>query len=170
MANRSQWHLPAGPMNWFVFGCSVAFILVGAFLAFVAPIGSEDWWFGFGGFMAGALCALTTFWDPPEVRDRVTFDSEQIMRRLPNGKVEAVRWSDLRQVGIMTTSDGPAAEDVFFMLFGKGDSGCAVPQSAVGADELLARLQRLPGFDNEAVVRAMGSTSEDFFLCWKRPE
>ena len=35
-------------------------------------------------------------------------------------------------------------------------------------NELLSRLQQLPGFDNEAVIKAMGSTNNAKFLCWKR--
>ena len=37
-----------------------------------------------------------------------------------------------------------------------------------GMKELLTRLQQLPGFDNGAVIKAMGSTKNDKFLCWKR--
>jgi len=47
-------------------------------------------------------------------------------------------------------------------------SGCLVPQSSEGFGNLLERLQKLPDFDNEAVVKAMGSTSIAKSLCWKR--
>ena len=42
-----------------------------------------------------------------------------------------------------------------------------MPQSADGADALLARLQQLPGFNNEAVIEAM-SSADRTFVCWKR--
>jgi hypothetical protein len=102
------------------------------------------------------------------MNDRVTFDNEKVVRTQANGRVETVRWDDLQQVTIMTTSDGPIADDVFFMLHGKDQSGCAVPQSADGADALLQRLQQLPGFNNEAVIEAMSSTANATFVCWKR--
>jgi len=35
-------------------------------------------------------------------------------------------------------------------------------------NELLVRLQQLPGFNNEAVIKAMGSTTHNKFVCWKR--
>jgi hypothetical protein len=48
------------------------------------------------------------------------------------------------------------------------DGGCAVPQGATGDRLLLERLQALPGFDNNAVIEAMSSTSRRRFLCWQR--
>lgn len=86
---------------------------------------------------------------------------------LPDGKTEALRWEDLQEVGIWTTDEGPAQEDVYWMLIGT-DGGCAVSGSAEGIKELLKRLQQLPGFDNEAVIKAMGCTSNNKFVCWKR--
>jgi hypothetical protein len=168
MADEASWHLPSGPVNWFVFACSLLFCLIGAFAVFAEPVASQGWWFGLGGIALGGASAVSTLWDPPQRRDRVTFDDEQVVRTLANGQVESVRWSDLQQVSIMTTSDGPRADDIFFLLHGEGNLGCAIPQSADGVDALLARLQELPGFDNEAVVRAMGSSSEAVFVCWKR--
>jgi len=50
-----------------------------------------------------------------------------------------------------------------------GQGGCAVPASAEGFDALLARVQQLPGFDDEAVVAAMGSSTNARFDVWQRP-
>ncbi len=58
------------------------------------------------------------------------------------------------------------AEEVYFLLIGP-NSSVVVPHRAVGADELLKHLQKLPGFDNEAVITAM--TTEGKFECWKKP-
>jgi hypothetical protein len=99
--------------------------------------------------------------------DRVSFDDSAITRTLPDGKTESVRWDDLQEVGIVTTDEGPMVEDVYWMLLGS-NGGCAVPGGALGAKELLNRLQQLPGFNNEAVIEAMGSTSNGSFVCWKR--
>jgi hypothetical protein len=54
------------------------------------------------------------------------------------------------------------------LIASDGKSGCAVPQSSDGSKQLLERLQQLPGFDNEAAIKAMGSTSNGKFMCWKR--
>jgi hypothetical protein len=44
-----------------------------------------------------------------------------------------------------------------------------IPQGATGDAELLARLQRLDGFDNLAVIEAMASTDNWRFVCWTAP-
>ena len=101
--------------------------------------------------------------------DRVSFTDEVVCRIRPDGVEERIRWDELHEVGILTTDEGPIQEDVFFLLIASdGKSGCVVPQGAEGCGHLLKRLQKLPGFDNEAVIRAMGSTSNGKFLCWKR--
>ena len=97
----------------------------------------------------------------------VTFDDTGVRRVSPEGGVEEVRWDDLAEVRIVTTSDGPIAEDVFWLLVGAGGHGVAVPSSSA-TDDLLDRLQALPGFDNEQMILAMGSTDEAQFICWQR--
>jgi hypothetical protein len=93
-------------------------------------------------------------------------DSEVVCER-PDGKVERVGWADLQKVEVVTTSDGPFAPDVFWVLHGT-ECGCAVPQGATGDRQLLERLQTLPGFDNGAVIEAMTCTSDRRFVCWQR--
>ncbi len=104
----------------------------------------------------------------PKAKPHVTFDAERVTRFAPDGKTETVRWSDLQEVGILTTGDGPMGDDVFWMLLGTEGAGCAIPSETEGMQELLPRLQQLEGFDNEAVIEAMGSTSNARFVCWKR--
>ncbi len=97
----------------------------------------------------------------------VTFDDDFVRCRRPGGSEESVRWSHLECVIVQTTEAGPAAEDVFLIL-AERDRGCVVPQTAMGTEVLLARLQELPGFDNQAYIDAMGTTSEAKFECWRR--
>src|ERR1035437_9364730 len=103
----------------------------------------------------------------PAQRETVAFDDEQIVRTMRDGRQETVRWSDLQIVSIVTTDEGPFSVDVFWMLSGS-ETGCLVPSETEGMKQLLARLQQLPEFDNEAVIRAMGSTGNVNFLCWQR--
>jgi hypothetical protein len=105
----------------------------------------------------------------PRGRDTVSFDDRQIVRTLPDGRTEVVRWDDLEEVSIITTDEGPYVDDVYWLL--KGTSGgCAVPSEAEGMKELLPRLQQLPGFNNKAVIEAMGSARNTTFICWRRGE
>jgi hypothetical protein len=99
----------------------------------------------------------------------VDFDEEHVVHRRPDGKVERISWTELTEVGILTTDDGPFEEDVIWMLLDSSrGSGCAIPSGAKGMDRLLKKLQELPDFDNEQVVLAMGSVVDARFVCWRR--
>ena len=82
---------------------------------------------------------------------------------------EAVAWKDLVSVRIRTTSDGPSAEDMFFVLDGADGKGCVVPNRLAVATQLLTVLQeRLPDLDNKEVARAAGVCTEAWFTLWTR--
>jgi hypothetical protein len=85
----------------------------------------------------------------------------------PNGRIDTVEWHDLNSVEIVTTDKGPFFPDVFWLLNGSRTK-CVIPQGATGETELLNRLQKLPGFRNEALIKAMQSTDNARFLCWQR--
>lgn len=99
--------------------------------------------------------------------ETVQFDDTKVTRTMRDGKHETIQWSELREVAIITTDEGPFVDDVFWVLSGT-DTGCLVPSEADGAKELLARLQKLPGFNNESVIKAMGSTGNGKFVCWRK--
>lgn len=103
------------------------------------------------------------------IPDQICFDLEKITRTLHDGSSESVRWDELKEILILTTNRGPWEEDVFFVLSG-GETGCIIPSNAKGFDDLFTHISQLPGFDNGVVIRAMGSTSNNKFLCWKKEE
>lgn len=106
--------------------------------------------------------------DPTPASDTVEFDEEVVTCRRRGGLIERVRWADLAAVLIQTTADGPAADDFYWLLLGRGmKSGCFVPSEAKGCNLLLERLQKLPGFDNYAVIEAAACVEENRFLCWE---
>jgi hypothetical protein len=45
---------------------------------------------------------------------------------------------------------------------------CCIPWGATGDLELLHRLQKLPGFDNLALLKPTGTTQEALFVCWQK--
>jgi hypothetical protein len=85
----------------------------------------------------------------------------------PDGISRTVLWDDLRAVLIETTDEGPFVEDVWWILI-DSDGHCIIPQGAEPEGELLGRLQQLPGFNNDAVIAAMGSVENQQFVCWQR--
>jgi hypothetical protein len=80
--------------------------------------------------------------------------------------VESLNWDDLKIVVIETNDEGPYSADVFWYLAGE-QTGCVVPLGATGEDDMVKRLQALPGFDNEAFGKAMASTSKHRFIVWQ---
>lgn len=98
---------------------------------------------------------------------RVSLSAEGVHCRLPGGESRSLRWEDLVIVEILTTDDGPFAPDAFWLL--QGSNGrISVPQGADGESDLVEKLQSLEGFNNEAFIDAMASTSNQSFVCWRK--
>jgi hypothetical protein len=57
--------------------------------------------------------------------------------------------------------------DVFWVL-AREQSTFVIAQGATGEQDLL--LQQLPDFDNNQLINAMGSASDQRFLCWQHSE
>ena len=108
----------------------------------------------------------------PEASVIVTFDSEGIRCSKPNSKEESITWEKLDAVLIETNDEGPMLPDVFWLLLTKDmTSGCMIPQGATGEKELLDEMQgKLPGFDNEMLIKAMTSTDNQRFLIWEKKD
>ena len=96
----------------------------------------------------------------------VSVDDHSVSYQHPSGAIETIDWSDLRCVEIVTTDQGPFLPDVFWVLTGKENERCTIAQGARGEETLIDHLLNLPGFDNESMIRAMGSVSNERFLCW----
>jgi hypothetical protein len=105
----------------------------------------------------------------PDSRYAVTVTDEGVSCALPDGSSTSVRWNDLEVVAVKTTDAGPFVADVFWVLQGSR-STCVVPQGLPGDQELVARLQQLPGFDTSALIDAVTSIEEATFICWQREE
>ena len=102
-------------------------------------------------------------------RPRVVVSLDGVTYESGDGRASAVLFSELERITIRTTSDGPFAEDVFYVLEGTSYA-VEIPQGAVGNGVLFSRLQELPGFNNDAVIDAMVSVREDRFVCWEKPQ
>jgi hypothetical protein len=61
-----------------------------------------------------------------------------------------------------------ANEDVYFDLLGRDNTRCVVPQCSPATDQLFERPLHLPGFDSDAFGKAMTSTENPTFLCWRQ--
>ncbi len=82
--------------------------------------------------------------------------------------VATVAWTDLAAVSIRTTDTGPFEDDLHWELHRRDGGVVTVGSETEGIGALIERLQRLPGFDNEAVIAASSSTQNAVFPCWAR--
>lgn len=151
--------------------CTVVFVMgvaIGMAATTPAWFMSSPWWLQMTLVVVLLWASYFVFnFRPIAEPDQVSFDERAITRILSDGTVKKVRWDDLQEVGIVTTDEGPWVDDVYWMLV-DSNGGCSVSKGTRGMNELLARLQQLPGFDNEVFTRAMGSTDNNEFVCWKR--
>jgi hypothetical protein len=97
--------------------------------------------------------------------ESVSFDEHGVTSRHPDSTAECFPWADLQWIEILTTDEGPWAEDVYLVLHGH-ETDCIIPESSDGFDTLLMHLQKFPHFDSEAIIQAMNCTENSRFLCW----
>lgn len=99
----------------------------------------------------------------------VEADNERIAAVDPSGKLSWVKLGDLTRIFIETNDSGPFAEDVWWLLLGAdGKVTVRFPQSAEGESDVVEALLKLPGFDYDRMIEAMGTTDHGFFPVWRR--
>lgn len=70
------------------------------------------------------------------------------------------------EISIITTSRGPLYPDFFWLL--ESNSSITIVPSEGPDENFLSRVQKMPGFDNDAVIKAATSSTDDIFVCWKK--
>ena len=89
----------------------------------------------------------------------------------PDGQLATIAMSDLGRVFIETNDSGPFGEDVWWLLLGRNERvAVRFPQSADGEHAAVEALLKLPGFNYEQMITAMGSTEHAFFPVWRRSD
>ena len=93
----------------------------------------------------------------------VTFDAEGVERSIEIAALKSIR--------IATDDSGPWGDDVWWLFYDvDGNLACAYPLGATGAQDVLPRLQKLPGFNDKQLSIAMGSTSDAIFDVYIKPQ
>ena len=104
----------------------------------------------------------------PEAAYVLSLAENLVTLRDPEGQEHRFSLSDLRGVIIETNDSGPWGADLWWLLFGADDRvAVAFPGGATGQQRVIDRLMTLPGFDFEAMTRAMGSTAVAVFPVWR---
>lgn len=102
----------------------------------------------------------------PECLYIVTASETEITSTCPNGIVHCIQRSELKEVAIVTTDSGPWAADVWWhFTCAKGE--LAFPGGSTGEAKIIEWVHRLPSFNSEQLIKAMGSTTNARFVCWQ---
>jgi hypothetical protein len=98
------------------------------------------------------------------------FDAAGISSSYPDGTTQAIGWHQVQRIVIETNDSGPWGADVWWLLEGDHQR-CAYPQGATGDTEAMFEYpKRFVGFNDSAVIEAMGCTSNARFVCWERKQ
>jgi hypothetical protein len=104
----------------------------------------------------------------PEELYHVLISEEGISCEHPEREKESIKWSDIREVEVKTTDEGPFLPDVWFIF--KGDqSSCSIPQGADGfdLDTAFSVFGRFEGFDYDTFTSSMSCSENKSFSCWR---
>lgn len=83
------------------------------------------------------------------------------------GQSWSVSLNDLTSVVIETTNDGPAADDVFWVIRDQFGSVVRIPNTAGGHENLFDAVSALNGVSFEQITKAMASTTPAIFTIWR---
>lgn len=98
----------------------------------------------------------------------IQVSEEELILEYKNGNKENYLFVELKKASLITTDEGPFVDDVFWLMMFK--TIIMIPQGIPGEDNLLARMQKLPDFDNDAVIEAMTCSENNAFHVWERSE
>ncbi len=82
---------------------------------------------------------------------------------------DVVSIESLARITAVTSSEGPWADDLHWVLEEDGGTTLTIPNSASGAEQLFDAFAALDGVDYSMATRAMGTTSHDSFVIWSKP-
>jgi uncharacterized UBP type Zn finger protein len=103
----------------------------------------------------------------PEEQFTVTINDEFVQVEHPERKTEKINWGDIEEIKLLNTDDGPFQPDVWLCLTG-GNSGCLIPQGAIGYDEVYEIVSKYERFNFENVIKSMSCTDKAEFQLWTR--
>jgi hypothetical protein len=96
-------------------------------------------------------------------------DEFGIRREMADGRREAVDWTEVTEVEVLTAATGPyKANGGVVIIAGDEEHGCLVPLDHVGGCGLVEKLTTLPGFDVNLFAEALQKRPPTRTTCWRR--
>lgn len=149
-----------------------AVVLAPLFLSLSALVAASTLGATFG---FSALGTVVVFWflvtrrrpdlASSKVPARLLITEQGVRRMYANMELDAIDWDDVVRVAVSTECETAIPDDLFYFLEGDDEQRCVVPNRY--ARELMPRLQRLSGFDNEGLVEAALDESGDDKVIWE---
>jgi len=103
----------------------------------------------------------------PEDYYEVELTDKSITVTHPNRPTEQIDWSDIEEIKLANTDEGPFLPDVWMILMGNG-KGCSIPQGSDGWNKVYDIVSKYEGFNFENVIRSASCTDNQIFELWKR--
>lgn len=85
----------------------------------------------------------------------------------PKRPTEQIDWSDIEEIKLANTDEGPFLPDVWMILMGN-NKGCSIPQGSEGWDKVYDIVSKYEGFNFENVIKSASCTDNQTFELWKK--
>lgn len=103
----------------------------------------------------------------PEV-ESIAVSDWGVTRLTDETVTDSVAWTDLEEVMIVTTADGPNHENLYLVLRGTSGASIIAPHPLVVESGILTELEeRLQGYDTDTFFEAMMNTGDEVFVVWR---
>lgn len=101
--------------------------------------------------------------------DAVRFNNKRLTHIKADGKSQSIRWQQVDEIRVIRATAQSSGKNVDWILTNRNQTRqLRIRNQARGMKQLVAHIQRWPGFDQESVKMAMATTTEINFLVWAR--
>ena len=145
-------------------------VLVSGGVAFFLGVWDQGYCFPISLMVGSAMLGVGAWAGPIRRGWSVVLDAEGVTAEQVFGpwrRAGRVLWSELVEVGIVTSASPRASGGFHWVLLGEGDTHCVVPLGLSQEVDLFGALKALPGFDHDAVAHACGSPDDATHRCWR---
>ena len=97
----------------------------------------------------------------------VELTEKAIIVKRPKRPSEQIDWSDIEEIKLANTDEGPFLPDVWMILMGN-DKECSIPHGSEGWEKVFDIVSKYRGFNFENVIKSASCTDNQIFELWKK--